>query len=128
MSETLRIVAADYMLRRIRSEYLEMPGLRLTRRQAQRLWGLDEHTCAQLLDSLTESRFLRRTETTFLNRTDGAMYARLTDGAVAAPRLRMASAGEAGISTSSARVATLLATDQTWARRLRGHTPPGHRG
>src|SRR5688572_20900769 len=37
---------SDQMLHRIFSEYLEMPGLRLTRRQAQRLWGLDEETCA----------------------------------------------------------------------------------
>ena len=93
MSDTLCIVTRDDMLRRIRSEYLEMPGLRLTRRQAQRLWGLEEHTCAQLLDSLTETKFLRRTEATFLNRADGGMYARLTDGAVAAPPLRLAKAG-----------------------------------
>ena len=42
MTDPLRIVTRDYMLRQVRSEYLEMPGLRLTRRQAQRLWGLDD--------------------------------------------------------------------------------------
>ena len=98
MSETLNTVATDHMLRRVRGEYLEMPGLRLTRRQAQRLWGLDEHTSAQLLDSLTEAKFLHR--------TDDGTYGRLTDGSVAEPPLRMASAEQAGISTLSARVAT----------------------
>jgi hypothetical protein len=77
VGETLSIVTTDHMLRRIRGEYLEMPGLRLTRRQAQRLWGLDEPTCAQLLDSLAEAKFLYR--------KDDGTYARLTDGAVAAP-------------------------------------------
>jgi Fic family protein len=45
-------------LRRIRGEYLEMPGLRLTRPQAQRLWGLDEQTCVKLLDQLVDLKFL----------------------------------------------------------------------
>ena len=30
------------LLGRIRGEYLEMPGLKLTLAQAQRLWGLDQ--------------------------------------------------------------------------------------
>lgn len=97
MTETLCIVTRDHMLLRIRSEYLEMPGLRLTCRQAQRLWGVDEHTCAQLLDSLVEAKFLQRKD-------DGA-YSRLTEGAVAAPPLRMTKAEPAGISTSSPRAA-----------------------
>ncbi len=51
----------DDVLRRARAEYLEMPGLRLTRAQAQRLWGLDTRTCEQLLKALTETRFLAKT-------------------------------------------------------------------
>ena len=51
----------DDVLRRARSEYLEMPGLRLTPAQAQRLWGLDSRTCEELLTTLTETRFLART-------------------------------------------------------------------
>jgi hypothetical protein len=54
-------VGYDDVLRRARAEYLEMPGLRLTRAQAQRLWGLDTRTCEQLLDALTETRFLAQT-------------------------------------------------------------------
>jgi hypothetical protein len=71
-------------LHRIYSEYLEMPGLRLTRQQAQRLWGLDEETCSQSLECLVEAGFLVRT------RVDS--YVRLTDGATSFPRLRMAQA------------------------------------
>ncbi len=48
-------------LRRIRGEYLEMPGLRLTTAQAQRLWNLDRRTCEQLLGTLVASRFLQKT-------------------------------------------------------------------
>ncbi len=45
---------------RIRAEYLESPGLRLTKRQAQRLWGMDRETCEQVLDHMVRSQFLRR--------------------------------------------------------------------
>jgi len=88
VTETLSIVTRDHILRLIRSEYLEMPDLRLTCRQAQRLWELDEHTSAQLLDLLVEVKFLHR--------KDDGTYSRLTEGAVAAPPLRMAKAEPAG--------------------------------
>ena len=48
------------LLEMVRAEYLEMPGLRLTRRQAQRLWALDAPTCDALLDMLESTHFLRR--------------------------------------------------------------------
>lgn len=51
----------DELLRRIRGEFLEMPGMRLTKRQARRLWGLDEALCDALLNALVEARFLFRT-------------------------------------------------------------------
>jgi hypothetical protein len=51
----------ERLVRRIRAEYLEMPGLSLTLEQAQRLWSLEPRTCEVLLTSLTEARFLRRT-------------------------------------------------------------------
>jgi hypothetical protein len=47
-------------LARIKGEFLEMPGLRLTLAQAQRLWGLDRDVCRCLLDRLVDSRFLQR--------------------------------------------------------------------
>jgi hypothetical protein len=56
-------VTADMtdVLQRVRAEYREMPGLRLTPRQAQRLWNLDSSTCETVLDMLESTRFLRRT-------------------------------------------------------------------
>jgi hypothetical protein len=47
-------------LQLIRSEYAEMPGLHLTARQAQRLWGLDAPRCQALLDALESARYLKR--------------------------------------------------------------------
>lgn len=49
------------VLRRVRGEYLEMPGLCLTLAQAQRLWSLDRPTCEALLEALIGASFLRRT-------------------------------------------------------------------
>ena len=51
----------DSLIRRVRAEFLEMPGLALTLAQAQRLWSMDRRTCEELLTSLTDSRFLHRT-------------------------------------------------------------------
>ena len=48
------------LLRRIWNEYVELPGLRLTRQQAQRLWATDAPTCALLLDGLVALKFLVR--------------------------------------------------------------------
>jgi hypothetical protein len=50
------------LLRRIRGEFLEMPGLRLTTRQAQRLFGLDCLSCDAVLTVLQDERFLSRTK------------------------------------------------------------------
>ena len=46
---------------RIRAEFLEMPGLRLTLAQASRLWGLDEGVCRNVIEVLVGSSFLRWT-------------------------------------------------------------------
>ena len=51
----------DTWLRLIRAEYLEMPGLHLTRPQIQRLWHLDDAACDVLLDRLVTAGFLRQT-------------------------------------------------------------------
>jgi hypothetical protein len=45
---------------RIQAEYLEMPGLKLTARQAARLWHLDPVASAQLLDSMVDAGILHR--------------------------------------------------------------------
>lgn len=49
------------LLLRIRAEYEEMPGLCLTRPQAQRLWGLDHEICETVLQALVEVGYLRKT-------------------------------------------------------------------
>ena len=51
------------LLLRIKSEYREMPGLKLTEAQARRLWDLDTHTCSLVLETLIEQRFLKCTAT-----------------------------------------------------------------
>lgn len=42
----------------IKAEYLEMPGLRLTRAQACRLWNLDGSICDRILADLVAAGFL----------------------------------------------------------------------
>jgi hypothetical protein len=59
MSPTQTTVA-DW-LQIIRGEFAEVPGLHLTRKQFQRLWGLDGETCNTLLDVLVDQKFLRQT-------------------------------------------------------------------
>ena len=71
-------------VRRIYSEYLEMPGLRLTSAQGQRLWGLDARQCGAALELLVDAGFLRR--------TDDGQYVRTTDGSASLHALRMAKA------------------------------------
>jgi len=60
--ETDRTISrSDPLLRAVWREYAEMPGLRLTVRQAQRLWAIDERHCADLLERLVAARLLVRT-------------------------------------------------------------------
>ena len=61
----------DDVLQRIQGEYMEMPGLRLTPAQAQRLWGLDRNVCDQLLHTLVKEKFLSQTRDGSFIRTDG---------------------------------------------------------
>jgi len=49
------------LVQRIEDEYHEMPGLKLTEAQAQRLWDLDPDTCHVVLVTLMQRRFLRQT-------------------------------------------------------------------
>ena len=61
------------LLNRIRVEFLEMPGLRLTPAQVQRLCGIERTQCQQALATLVATKFL-------CLRPNGT-YARLTEGA-----------------------------------------------
>lgn len=65
------------MLDRIRAEFIEMPGLRLTLDQVVRLCGVDRSVCRSILDTLVEARVL--------SVKDGR-YARLTDGQLSWPQ------------------------------------------
>ena len=62
----------DDVLQRIQGEFVEMPGLRLTAAQAQRLWGLDRSVCEELLSALVNANFLSQTRDGSFVRTDGS--------------------------------------------------------
>ena len=64
----------DIVTSRIRAEYLEMPGLRLTPEQVQRLCGIERMICQLVLNELVDAKFL-------CVKVDGH-YARLTEGCV----------------------------------------------
>jgi hypothetical protein len=49
------------LLRRVRAEYLEMPGLRLTAPQAQCLFGFDSETWDAVSAALLDAKFLSHT-------------------------------------------------------------------
>jgi hypothetical protein len=60
----------DWILERIRAEYVEMPGMSLRLDQLARLCGIEASVCKRALDALIEIKFL-------CLRGDGA-YARLS--------------------------------------------------
>ena len=49
----------DTVTNRVRAEFVEMPGLTLTVRQASRLFGLDQDMCREVVDRLINADFLR---------------------------------------------------------------------
>jgi hypothetical protein len=56
----------------VRGEFQEVPGLRLSKPQFQRLWGLDGKTCDALVNELVDEHFLKQ--------TPNGTYARVDDG------------------------------------------------
>jgi len=69
----------DDVLQRIQGEFTEMPGLRLTPAQAQRLWGLERDVCDALLGALVDAKFLAQTRDGAFVRLDGARPAQVTN-------------------------------------------------
>jgi hypothetical protein len=65
-------MAAVDLQSRVRGEFREMPGMRLTFEQATRLWALDRRTCAAVLEQLIAAGFL--------SRDDGGRYHRAHGG------------------------------------------------
>ena len=68
----------DDVLQRIQGEFVEMPGLRLTAAQAQRLWGLERDVCDALLGALVDAKFLAQTRDGSFVRMDGARPTQVT--------------------------------------------------
>jgi hypothetical protein len=56
------------VVERVRGEFNEMPGLRLTPKQAARLWGLDATMCEEVLSRLVAASFLRWSAGTVVRR------------------------------------------------------------
>ena len=67
----------DEVLQRIQAEFVEMPGLRLTPAQAQRLWGLERDVCIAMLAALVDAKFLLQTRDGAFVRMEGARPAQL---------------------------------------------------
>ena len=63
----------DAIVRRVRNEFHEMPGLRLTPAQATRLWGLERETCHEVIDTLVAAAFLRWTPAGSVTRAEGSV-------------------------------------------------------
>ena len=76
------------ILERLRAEFLEMPGLRLTADQVHRLCGVERQACRDMLDALVSEKFL-------CAKADGT-YARLTDGDAWRPYQAKADLGNRG--------------------------------
>jgi hypothetical protein len=51
----------DGLLRLIKAEYLEIPGLSLTPPQVKRFWNLDTGTAESVMATLVDVQFVRRT-------------------------------------------------------------------
>ncbi len=60
------------LVHRIQSEFMELPDLRLTGSQVQRIWHLDRTLCEALLAALVDAQFLCRA-------SDGSFFRRGAD-------------------------------------------------
>ena len=74
----MRKLSFEQLVSRIKGEYIEMPGLWLTRDQAARLWSLERSQCEELLLTLVKQGFLTA-------RDDGK-YGRVTADSTGAGR------------------------------------------
>ena len=66
-TSALEVPAA--LVTRVRSEFLEMPGLRLTRSQAARLWGLEDPVSNRVLALLVDAGFLCTRDGAYMRRS-----------------------------------------------------------
>ena len=68
----------EQVFERIRAEFLEMPGMRLTAAQVERLAGEDRSICQSVLDDLVRAGFLCASE--------NGSYGRLSDASTGRAR------------------------------------------
>jgi hypothetical protein len=68
MDPSMPPMLPEALVARVRGEFREMPGLRLTLAQARRLWQVDAATCTLVLQVLVEEGFL-------IGRHDGTFIA-----------------------------------------------------
>jgi len=61
----------EHIVHRVREEFREMPGLRLTPAQAKRLWGLEHEMCREVIDRLVSAAFLRWTPGGAVTKAEG---------------------------------------------------------
>jgi hypothetical protein len=100
----MRTRAFEHLLTRVRSEFVEMPGLRLTLEQSSRLWGLARAECEAVLHMLVRRKFLSvRADGTYGRPTDAdardrprAAKASLKSGAATARAARTPAGRRAG--------------------------------
>jgi hypothetical protein len=78
------------VINRLRGEFLDMPGLRLTSAQVQRLCTIDPVICQLVLDSLLHEGFLRVTHGLYARRATG-QHTRPAKADIDTRRLRPAS-------------------------------------
>ena len=76
------------MRERIRAEYLEMSGMRLSAEQVQRLCGVDAAVCKLVMDSLVATRFLCfNADRTYARLTEDSAHPRQTEAKRSVPPL-----------------------------------------
>ena len=68
-AHSLNGFTTQQLAQRVRGEFAEMPGLRLTLAQAQRLWALDSVLCEAVLNALVEVGCLTCTDGVFALRS-----------------------------------------------------------
>ena len=83
----------DTVIERLRAEFTEMPGLRLTSKQVQRLCGIEPRICDVVLSALVDDNFL-------CIKSDGT-YARLSDGNLLRRRVAKAAPPHTGHAKAS---------------------------
>jgi hypothetical protein len=104
----MRTRAFEQLVKRVKSEFIEMPGLMLTLEQGSRLWGLERDECDALLHSLVHRKFLTVTA--------AGKYGRATDGVARNVPLRAAKA------SLKSTAAIARSADTTAGRRVGGRS------